>query len=267
MDRLRLVLVETEGPVNLGMIARLAENFEVDELFLVRPRASIEEARRYAVHAAHRLDTARIVESLEEALEGAALSICTSAKSGGGMLRDPVPPWEAARIASEAPGTVALVMGRESVGLTRREIALCSLLSTIPASPRYPVLNLTNATAIYLYELYRARRPLAGAVERPPARVLRLLEAYALAVSRRLAGDERRASELWLAVRRLAAKSIASRRELENLLYLLSRCCRRLEGCAEEVRSHLQPGPGGRSGEGAGGGARGPDRRGEAVQG
>ena len=257
MERLRLVLVGVEGSVNLGMIARLCDNFDVDELYLVSPVASIEEAREYAVKAAWRLDEAVIVDSLDEALRGTALSICTSAKTGREVLRTPVPPWEAARIASETPGTVALVMGRESVGLTRRELAQCTLLSTIPASPRYPVLNLANATAIMLYELYRARRN-----PRPPEpaspRTLEILEAYASTLAGVLVKDEVRRPEIVLSVRRLAAKSVASRREVENLLYLLSRACRRI-GCEEEVSRHLQSRLGGRGGEGAGGGAGGRD--------
>ncbi len=242
MDRLRLVLVGVEGPVNLGMIARLCENFEVDELYLVSPRASIEEAREYAVRAAWRLDEAVIVESLDDALRGVTLSICTSARTGGSILREPVSSWEAADIASQAGGTVALVMGRESVGLTREELSRCSFLAHIPTSPRYPALNLANATAIMLYEMYRQRKmPRTG--EPVPGDTLRLVEAYASAVAEKLVGDRLKRRNTVLAVRRLASKSVAGRREVESLLYLLSRMCRRLEGCEEEVRRHLQPGP------------------------
>ena len=152
MDRLRLVLVGIEGAINLGMIARLADNFAVDELYLVKPTASIDEAFEYAARSAGRLRDAVIVESLGDALRGVSLSICTSAlASKEDMLRMPVSPGEAALIASRTPGVVALVMGRESVGLTREEISMCTLLSTIEANPQYPVLNLANATAIMLY--------------------------------------------------------------------------------------------------------------------
>ena len=247
MERLRLVLVGVEGPVNLGMIARLCENFEVDELYLVSPRASIEEAREYAVRAAWRLDEAVIVDSLDEALAGTTLSICTSAKTGGSILREPVPSWEAAELAVRAGGVVALVMGRESVGLTREELARCSLLAHIPTSRRYPALNLANATAIMLYEIYRRRQhPASG--EPVDARLMRLVEAYARAVSARLVGDRLKRRNTVLAVRRLASKSAARRREVEALLYLLSRMCRRLDGCEEEVRRYLQSGPGGPDG-------------------
>ncbi len=243
MDKLRLVLVETEGPVNLGMIARLCDNFEVDEFYLVNPKASLEEAREYAVHAAHRLNEAVIVGSLSEALSGVSASICTSAKAGSEVLRSPIPPWDAAGIAASYEGTVALVMGRESVGLTRRELSQCTIQSTIPASPKYPVLNLANATAIFLYELYRTRGLTPHyTAERVSPRTLKILEAYAIALSELLVRDQLKRSQIVLSVRRLAAKNVSSKSEVENLLYLLSKACRRIEGCDELVSRHLQPG-------------------------
>ena len=250
MDRLRLVLVETEGPVNLGFIARLAENFDVEELVLVKPRASLEEARRYAARAAWRLEEARITGTLTEALEGSSLSICTSSwYSTGRAARIPVEAREAAGIAASTRGTVALVMGRESVGLTLEEIALCDLLAVIPASPRYPSLNLSNATAIMLYELYLARR--RPRVREPaPPETRRLLEAYASALASIVVHDREKAREVAVAARRIGG--VLERREAELLLYLLSRACTRIEGCSGAVRGHLQSGPGGPAGEGGG---------------
>ncbi len=241
MEALRLVLVETEGSVNLGLIARLCENFEVDELVLVKPKASLEEAKRYAARAAWRLDEARIVDSMDEALEGVDLSVCTSAHhSTGRAERIPVDVREAAERMAAEKGRVALVMGRESVGLTLEELAKCDLMASIHASPRYPSLNLANATAIALYEVYRARM---GGVERRPAtsETRRLLEAYSRALSTLVVSDKQKAEEVAIAMRRLAG--IAEEQEARLLLYLLSRACTRLQGCQDEVRRHLQPGP------------------------
>ena len=240
LDRLRLVLVGVEGAVNLGMIARLADNFAVDELFLVKPVASLEEALGYAARSADRLRSAVIVESLGEALSGVSLSICTSAlASREDVLRMPVSPGEAALIASSTPGTVALVMGRESVGLTREEIRMCSLLATIEASPVYPVLNLANATAIMLYELYKVRGRPHYEVESADPKLVVLVEAYARALAKQLISDERRVEEISLALRRIAAKSSMHRREVECLLALLSKACRRVGECRVEVPHNM----------------------------
>jgi len=243
MDKLRLVLVGVEGPVNLGMIARLSDNFDVNELYLVNPKANLEEAKRYAVHAAYRLDTATIVESLEQAISDVRLSICTSAKtSQTSILREPITPWEAAEIAAATPGTVAIVMGRESVGLTRSELARCGLLATIPASSRYPVLNLANATAIMLYEFYKARRGGPASGEPVSSDDLRLLSAYARALAESTISDNRKLWEAAVSLERIALKSPTRRREIKLVIYLLAKACRRIEGCEEKVSRYLQPG-------------------------
>ncbi len=245
LERLRLVLVETEGPVNLGMIARLADNFDVDELYLVNPKASVEEAKKYAVKAAYRLDEAVIVESLDKALRGSSLSICTSAKtSGRNILREPVLVWEAASLAVGTSGTVALVMGRESVGLTRSEIGLCDLLAYIPASKKYPVLNLANATAVFLYEIFKQKITRGGEemVEAlsPKSKTITLLEAYASSLAEVLVHDPLKREEVVRAVHRIAVKNLSRRREVEMILYLLSKACRRIEGCEDKVSSYMQ---------------------------
>ncbi|MEB3786927.1 MAG: rRNA methyltransferase, partial [Desulfurococcales archaeon] len=68
--QIRVILVGTEGEANLGMVARLIDNFCADELYLVKPRVEVgEEALRYAVKAVDTLENAVVVESLEEALE------------------------------------------------------------------------------------------------------------------------------------------------------------------------------------------------------
>lgn len=230
MEGLRLVLVGTEGAMNLGVVARLAKNFEVDELYIVSPKTSLEEAREYAARGAEVLDRARVVDTLDKALEGVSLSICTSAIARErDVLRNPITPERAAEAAIASPGLVALVFGRESVGLTREELAKCTLLSTIPASPEYPTLNLATSVAIYLYEVYKRRGKVAGP-EPPGEDLLGLLESYATRLAHALVEDENRRDDVVIAVKRIAAKG-GTRREVEHLLYLLSKACRRIPGC------------------------------------
>lgn len=227
--RLRLVLVGVEGEVNLGFIARLAENFEVDEFYLVAPRASLRAAARYAARAAHRLDEAVVTEGLRDALEGCSLAACTSAIAReDDVVRVPVAPWELASLALQAGGTVALVLGRESTGLTREELAECDVMVNIPSSPRYQALNVSNAAAILLYELYKARRSPAGPPRRlAPRAKLELMARYARALAE-AAPDRARALEGAEALRRIAARAGAVEAEVERLTYLLARAARRL---------------------------------------
>ncbi|GAB6147612.1 RNA methyltransferase [Stetteria hydrogenophila] len=231
MFRVRLVLVGVEGEVNLGYIARLADNFDVDELVLVKPSASVEGALRFAAKAKARLEGALVASTLREALEGASLSACTSAVAReDDVARVPADPRELASIALAAGGTVAVVFGRESTGLTREEIAECDLLVTIPASEGYPTLNLSNAVAIVLYELFRARR----LREAPPRRMagrgrVELLLRYASQLASS-AGDPVRAWQAVEALRRILYRAVATEVEVERLAYLLSRAARRVAG-------------------------------------
>ncbi|MEB3817102.1 MAG: rRNA methyltransferase [Desulfurococcales archaeon] len=229
--KLRLVLVEVEGAVNLGFIARLVENFDVDEFYLVNPKASLDEARRYAARASHRLENAVITGSLRNALEGATLRACTSAhySRGRDMLRVAMSPWEFAKRAV-GEELVALVMGRESTGLRRDELSECDVLVTIPASEKYRALNLSNATAILLYEIYKYKIIKAGWSPRmPPDRHrVELLLKYASHIASIVAGD--RAYDAVRALRNLVSRAGASAEEVDSLLFLFSRIARRLGG-------------------------------------
>lgn len=239
--RLRLVLVGPEGPVNLGYIARLAENFDVDELAIVSPQASISDSLRWAAKAWPRLLEAQIFPSLRDALKGADLSICTSdEKSASDLLRTAVTPEEAATIAA-GKDLVALVLGRESVGLTRDELAACDLLCTIPTSSRYTALNVSNAAAILLYELFKARRAPSQGFEAASRETLIWSEAYARAIWRKTsrAADD---AEVGIAVRKTLAK--AQQAEASYILRLLSRACSALEckQLAEELAKTVKEG-------------------------
>ena len=233
--KLRLVVVGIEGDVNLGYLLRLAENFDVSEIFLVRPTASIQSSTRWAARASVKASELVVVPTLDDALRGAELSICTSDEySAKDMLRTAVNPETAANLAAQREGVVALVVGRESVGLTRDELSKCDLLCTIPASPRYPALNLSNATAILLYEFYKASR--SPSVEQPPDRkTLDLVASYARALAEALSMDGRNTEATQTALRKLASR--ANRAEAEAALRLLSKACARLgcKGRAEEL--------------------------------
>ncbi len=156
MKDLRVVLVRTHFPGNLGAVARVMHNFGCSQLTLVGPIANPNdpEARRLATHGEFVLDEARIVADLPKALADCVLVAATSAKvegvvrqTGAGALRELAP-----LIASSA-GPVALVFGPEPSGLTTTETNLCHYLINIPASADYPSLNLAQAVAIVLYQL------------------------------------------------------------------------------------------------------------------
>lgn len=155
--RLRIVLVEPEGSVNVGLTCRVLKNFDVESLYLVNPKIDFKVSREYAAKGVEILDKARIVDSVEEAVKGCNLIVATSsrASSESDPLRYYITPWELASRIKGYSGVIAILFGRESTGLKRSEIEKAHLLVTIPANPEYPVLNLSHSIAILLYEIYK----------------------------------------------------------------------------------------------------------------
>jgi TrmH family RNA methyltransferase len=154
-----LVLVRPETPANIGACARVVRNGGLEGLDLVSPGDwRTVDCWRTAWGAHEVLESAQVFESLDEAL---APSTWSTALCG---RRDSATPCEDVREAALTIATlseqdrVALVLGPETAGLTKLELARCGRCATIPAHPGQPSLNLSHAAAVAVYEVYRARR-------------------------------------------------------------------------------------------------------------
>jgi tRNA/rRNA methyltransferase len=160
LSRCRVVLVRPTIAANLGATARVMRNMGLTDLVLVAPQADPADARarQLSTHGEAILEQARIVPGLDEALADCVLVAGTSARLGGLIREQAVPPEQVAPrlLESLAHGPVALVFGPEPTGLSNAEVTLCQHLIHIPTDPTYPALNLAQAVAICLYELRRA---------------------------------------------------------------------------------------------------------------
>lgn len=161
LDRLsavRIVLVATSHPGNIGAAARAMHTMGVDRLVLVDPRRFPDpEAVALASGANAVLDCAQVVGTLDEALSGCVLTLGLSARPrefAGRVLALREAAAEA--IAHCARGDVALVFGTEMSGLSNAELARCNAVATIPANPGYASLNLAAAVQVAAYELRQA---------------------------------------------------------------------------------------------------------------
>lgn len=154
---IRTVLVEPKNEENIGAVARVLKNFGLADLCLVNPPPLRAKAFSVASHAADVLGACTIVPTLAEALGDAALVVGTTSQSGVSSarhLRRPFfTPRELKAKVQEHEGVLALLFGREDTGLVTDELMRCDLVLRIPTSPDYPVLNLSHAVAIVLYEL------------------------------------------------------------------------------------------------------------------
>ncbi|WP_456269519.1 RNA methyltransferase [Kushneria sp. AK178] len=161
LDNIRIVLVQTWHPGNIGAAARAMKTMGLEQLVLVNPRRfPDEEATRMAAGGDTLLEEAHVVESLEEAVADCGAVVGLSARLRNLALPQFEEGDEMARelmaLAEEMP--VALVFGRERSGLTNDEIACCTHQLSLPANPDYPVLNLSQAVQVCAHELYRAWR-------------------------------------------------------------------------------------------------------------
>ena len=155
LQNLRVVLTQTSHPGNIGAAARAMKTMGVTDLVLVAPRATFPDpaAEARAAGAADVLAAARVVPTLDAALEGCVLAIAASARRRE-LRHEFMAVREAAvrAVASAAAGRVALVFGNETSGLSREEAARCQILAMIPADAGYGSLNLAAAVQIFCYE-------------------------------------------------------------------------------------------------------------------
>jgi tRNA/rRNA methyltransferase len=168
MAYFRVVLVSPQNDGNVGAVARSMGNFGFEDLTLVTPCPITEEAYKRAKHGGDVLRNAKTVETLDQAVAGCSLVVGTSGIVTSGdkhFIRIPLTPRELSERVVEHEGTVALLFGQEDSGLSQVDLAKCDVLVHIPASDRYPVLNLSHAVAIVLYEIQLLTRP----VPRPKA--------------------------------------------------------------------------------------------------
>ncbi|MCS7140110.1 MAG: RNA methyltransferase [Candidatus Nezhaarchaeota archaeon] len=155
MPHIRVVLVEPLYEINIGLTCRVMKNLGFKDLCIVRPRTAISSvARMFAVKAVDILNSMLIVDSIEEAIRGFDIKVGTTGELAGprNIIRTVVPPWHLQAIL-KYDGKVALLFGREDIGLTNDELSMCDIVVNIPTSDEYPVMNVTHAIAIILYEL------------------------------------------------------------------------------------------------------------------
>ena len=152
---IRIVLVETTPPGNIGATARAMKNMGLKQLYLVKPRdyPSIVALARSG-SALDILDNAVKTDSLSEALADCGLVIGTSARQRS-MPVPLVEPEECADLALAArhKNKVAIVFGREDSGLTNEELVLCHYHVQIPTNDEYSSLNVASAVMVIAYEL------------------------------------------------------------------------------------------------------------------
>ncbi|MBC81259.1 MAG: tRNA (cytosine(32)/uridine(32)-2'-O)-methyltransferase TrmJ [Gammaproteobacteria bacterium] len=162
----RIVLVETSHPGNIGASARAMKNMAITNLVLVSPqRFPDEQALFRAVSALDVVNEAKVVDSVEEAIVDCQLVIGTSARGRRipWPMLDPKGCGEKVVAESGEGHEVAILFGREDRGLSNQELQQCHFHVNIPTGEAYSSLNLAMAVQVICYEVLQAK--LAGAPE------------------------------------------------------------------------------------------------------
>lgn len=175
-QRIRIVLVGTQHPGNIGSAARAIKTMGLSRLVLVDPckPPSDGQATALAAGADDVLDAAPVLATLAEAVADCRLVLGCTARSRRVAL-DELSPRAAAATAIKAAADgdeVALVFGRERTGLSNDELQLCHAAVHIPANPDYSSLNLAAAVQVLAYELRLAILSGDGGHAAPGATVL-----------------------------------------------------------------------------------------------
>ena len=233
-DRLRVVLVATRNPLNIGAAARAMSNFGFLRLRVVNPYQVAFREARSAVGASALLVSAEEFQTVAEAVADCTLVIGTTAV-GSRELQHPVRRLDAAaglirkRLASSQ---VALLFGSEKFGLSNEDLSHCHWLLRIPTREEHRSVNLGQAVAICLYELARDPRAVvspekripatAGDVERVAALLLETLHASGSLRSRSAAHTGEK-------IRRMLRRHKLSTADSEFWLGMLREILRRLQ--------------------------------------
>ncbi len=155
-NKVRIVMVNTTEPGNIGAAARAMKNMMLNQLYLVSPsNYPSAAATARASGADDVLSNAKVCSNLEEALKGVNLVIGASARQRNIKWRQ----LDVIETCSEIQSTiasnsqeVAVVFGTENSGLTNEELDLCSILMTIPGNPDYFSLNVASAIQVFAYQ-------------------------------------------------------------------------------------------------------------------
>ncbi len=159
---MKVILVEPSGTINVGSIARLCSNFEVNELRIVSPQCDIFslETKKMALKGHRYINNCRIFNSIDQAIFDCDLVLATCGRIDISNDIECEQPEEISKWISSFKeiNNLAILFGREDRGLTNSELLFAHKIFNIKTSQNYPSLNLSHAVAIILYELNKCTK-------------------------------------------------------------------------------------------------------------
>ncbi len=233
---LRIVLVEPLYQGNVGSVARAMKNFGFSDLVLVNPCKLEGEARAMSSHARDLLENARKVNNFEKAIDDCSIVIGTTGIAGSRFdlhLRIPgYSPAEMKKRLIGVNGKIAVLFGREDNGFTKEELKKCDMIMTIPTSEVYPVMNLSHAVAVVLYEFSDVKggdTPLADPFD------IRLLYEHISELLKDIDYPEHKREKTDLMLKRIFGRACLLPREVQTLRGIIRKVQRNYEAGNESA--------------------------------
>lgn len=204
-----IVLVKPEYQVNLGSTARVMKNFSLTELRIVKGIKAGRQALKFSMRGREILEKAKRFPTLEKAVEDCDLVVGTTSTPAR-FSKDLKPSINI----KEIPKTkkLALIFGSEGNGLSKSDILKCDLIASIPINSEYPVLNLSHAVAIFLYQLTNFKSKKSQACDRK--KIKRLVNYFSKSIEK---GRFKKKSKIIKAFSNVLFRSNASENEVQAL--------------------------------------------------
>jgi len=224
-----IIFVEPESEDNIGALARVMANFGFKDLILINPKID-PYSEKVKIVAREKgweiIKNAKIYDDLDQVISMFDITYGTTgiaSKVGNEVLRNPLTPREVAKMIWKFKGKVGIFFGRESTGFNNHELNKFDAQITIPASEEYPVMNITHAAAIILYEIFIAK-------SNPIRRTFKLInnhERYLLKKKLKelvysLPTQEYRKPIIYRALRNLIGKAFITKREYSILMGVIN---------------------------------------------
>ena len=238
--RLLVVLVEPMYDGNVGSVARAMKNFGFKDMVMINPCHIDDFGMAMAVHAKDILAGAKVAKNLSEAVEDADLVVGTTGKRLTNEqrhlrlhLRVPyLTPRDLGEKLKDKSCTIALLLGREDCGLTNVELEQCDLVVSIPTSEAYPVMNISHAATVLLYELSQVTGGRTEADLASGESMRRLRERIEIFL-KEINYPEHKLDYVNLMLRRIFGRAELTEREVNTLMGILKNTLWKIKGGKE----------------------------------
>jgi len=224
----RVVLIEPKFEGNIGFIARLMANFGFEDLVLVNPVEIGDEARIHASNAEYLLEEARVCSSFSEATMDVDVKVATTGIRGetdNSHVR--MPCLTPKQLKKKIGGLeTALIFGKEDHGLPNHIIRECEMVVSIPTSSNYPVMNLSHAVGILLYELSDQEQT---EVARPNQKELDVLQKKLKSLLDNIDYPSHKKNKTTTMMKRILGRAELTKRETYTLLGVIRETLRKIK--------------------------------------